>query len=63
MSLVICLAHSHIDEISIQNEHNFIELLTQYLGLSHLIASHDDTNKELAVVGFTTISNEHLNLS
>ncbi|WP_220384625.1 hypothetical protein, partial [Klebsiella pneumoniae] len=43
------LAHSHNDEINIQNEYNFIELLTQYLGLS-FNRSHDDTNKELAVV-------------
>ncbi|HAU3269273.1 TPA: hypothetical protein JDJ25_003945 [Salmonella enterica subsp. salamae] len=43
------LAHSHNDEINIQNEHNFIELLTQYLRLS-FNRSHDDTNKELAVV-------------
>ncbi|MCT7052091.1 hypothetical protein, partial [Salmonella enterica] len=34
------LAHSHNDEINIQNEHNFIELLTQYLGLS-FNRSHD----------------------
>ncbi len=43
------LAHSHNNEFDIQNEHDFFELLTQFLEVS-FNRSHDETNRELAVV-------------